>query len=129
LGVALVALLQLLPRRTPLLVASMLVMSGLLFAVGSWSGSRAESYFGRTDPGPVVIDEVVGQIVTLFARPHANWKWLLGGFVVFRIFDIVKPFPANRAENLPGGLGIMADDVVAGFYGFLTLLCLGFFLP
>lgn len=107
----------------------MILTAGLLFALGTWSAGRAEKYFGRVDPGPVVIDEVVGQIVTLLARPHANWKWLLGGFVVFRIFDIIKPFPAGRAEGLPGGLGIMADDVVAGLYGLLTLLCLGFFLP
>jgi phosphatidylglycerophosphatase A len=72
----------------------------------------------------VVIDEVVGQMVTLLAWPDASWKLLLAGFVLFRILDVIKPFPAGRAENAPGGWGIMLDDVIAGAYG-LALLWLG----
>ncbi|HZO98815.1 MAG TPA: phosphatidylglycerophosphatase A [Terriglobia bacterium] len=128
-GVAIAAGLANLFRNGPWTVVALVLVAAILFALGTWSAGRAEEQFGRVDPGPVVIDEVVGQIVTLLARPHANWKWLVGGFVAFRIFDIIKPFPAGRAERLPDGLGIMADDVVAGLYGFLTLACLGFFLP
>ena len=96
-----------------------------IFFVGVWAGGRAEKFFGRTDPGHVVIDEVAGQLITFLARPDASWKWLLAGFVLFRFFDVVKPFPARRAERLPGGWGIMTDDVLAGLYGMAALLALG----
>ena len=79
-------------------------------------------YDGRKDPQFVVIDEVSGQMLTYFS-PWAvlNWKsWLLG-FILFRVFDIWKPFPARQAESLPGGLGIMADDWIAGIYAALGL--------
>ena len=99
-----------------------------ILVVGVWAATEAERFFGRTDPGHVVIDEVAGQIVTLLACPNGSWKWLLAGFFLFRFFDIVKPFPARRAEHLPGGWGIMTDDVIAGAYGFLTLLVAGHFI-
>jgi phosphatidylglycerophosphatase A len=91
--------------------------------VGVWASGEAEKVLGGTDPGPAIIDELVGQIVTFLARPGASWKLLLAGFVVFRILDIIKPFPAGRAEKAPGGWGIMLDDVIAGGYS-LALLCL-----
>ena len=96
-----------------------------IFFVGAWAAGRAEKFFGRTDPGHVVIDEVAGQLITFLARPDATWKWLLAGFVLFRVFDVIKPFPARRAERLPGGWGIMTDDVLAGLYGMAALLVLG----
>ena len=96
-----------------------------IFFVGAWAAGRTEKFFGRTDPGHVVIDEVAGQLITFLARPDASWKWLLAGFVLFRFFDVVKPFPARRAERLPGGWGIMTDDVLAGLYGMAALLALG----
>src|SRR5262249_29888091 len=80
-----------------------------LFALGSWSGTVAERHFGSTDPGHVVIDEVMGMLVTLFMNP-VGWTGAVGAFFLFRIFDVVKPFPSNRLERLPGGIGIMADD-------------------
>ena len=73
----------------------------------------------------VVVDEVVGQMLTLLLIPHATWKWLLGGFLLFRLFDIVKPFPARQAERIPRGWGIMLDDVVAGVYGLAALAVIG----
>jgi phosphatidylglycerophosphatase A len=76
----------------------------------------------------VVIDEVAGQMITFLARPDASWKWLLAGFLLFRLFDVLKPFPAGRAERLPGGWGIMTDDVVAGGYALAALLVLEIFL-
>jgi phosphatidylglycerophosphatase A len=75
---------------------------------------------GRKDPGFVVIDEVAGQMIALIGVP-ANWKYLLAGFILFRSFDIVKPFPLRRLEKLPRGTGIMMDDVGAGLYALLML--------
>jgi phosphatidylglycerophosphatase A len=92
----------------------------VLFIVGSWSGSVAEQHFGRTDPGQVVIDEVMGMLITLFMNP-VGWGGIGLAFLLFRAFDIVKPYPANRLERLHGGLGIMADDGMAGVYANLAL--------
>jgi phosphatidylglycerophosphatase A len=91
-----------------------------LFATGCWAGSVAEAHYGRTDPGYVVLDEVIGMLVTLLFVP-VSWSGVLIGFLLFRAFDIVKPFPARQCERWHGGLGIMADDVVAGIYGNLAL--------
>jgi phosphatidylglycerophosphatase A len=96
-----------------------------LFAVGVWAAGEGEEFFGRTDPGQVVVDEVVGQMLTFLLLPHATWKWLVGGFLLFRAFDIVKPFPARQAERIPRGWGIMLDDVVAGVYGMAVLAIIG----
>jgi phosphatidylglycerophosphatase A len=77
----------------------------------------------RPDPGHVVIDEVAGQwIALLFSR--VNLSHLLAGFLLFRLFDIVKPWPARRLEHLPGGWGIVLDDVAAGVYALLLMLAL-----
>jgi phosphatidylglycerophosphatase A len=91
-----------------------------LFFAGVWSGTHAERYFGTTDPGPGVIDEVVGMLITLFAVP-ATWPVVLAGFVVFRVLDIVKPYPARRFEALHGGMGMMADDVMSSVYANLMV--------
>jgi phosphatidylglycerophosphatase A len=99
--------------------------AALVFVAGVWAAGCAERFFGRTDPGEIVVDEVVGQMVTLLARPEAPWKWLLTGFVLFRIFDVIKPFPARRAEHLAGGWGVMTDDVIAGLYSLAALALLG----
>ena len=106
-----------------LLPASPVVHAGaivLLFAVGSWSGSVAERHFQRTDPGQVVIDEVLGMLVTLFLNP-VGWPGAALGFLLFRAADIVKPYPANRLERLPGGIGVMADDAMAAVYANVAL--------
>lgn len=92
----------------------------LLSVAGVWSGTRAERHFGATDPGPGVIDEVVGMLVTLWALP-ATWAVAAVGFLVFRVFDVVKPWPAGRLEALHGGMGMMADDVMAAVYGNVAL--------
>ncbi|MBI3493693.1 MAG: phosphatidylglycerophosphatase A [Acidobacteria bacterium] len=91
-----------------------------VFALGSWSGGVAERHFGRTDPDQVVIDEVMGMLITLFMNPVGAWG-LLGAFLLFRIADIIKPFPANRLERLPGGVGVMADDAMAAIYANIAL--------
>jgi phosphatidylglycerophosphatase A len=92
----------------------------LLFFAGSWSGSVAERHFGRTDPGQVVVDEVMGMLITLFLIP-VGWAGAGGAFVLFRIADVIKPWPANRLERLHGGVGIMADDAMAAVYANLAL--------
>jgi phosphatidylglycerophosphatase A len=76
----------------------------------------------------VVIDEVAGQMVAFLLVPHASWKLLLAGFALFRFFDVTKPFPAGRAERLPGGWGIMVDDVIAGAYALGALAFLGYII-
>jgi len=97
-----------------------LVTIAVLFALGSWSGTVAERHFGRVDPGEVVIDEVMGMMITLFMNP-VGWSGAWAGFLVFRILDVVKPFPAGRLERLPGGIGVMADDAMAAVYANLAL--------
>jgi phosphatidylglycerophosphatase A len=97
-----------------------LIVIVALFAVGSWTGTIAEKHFGTRDPGAVVIDEVMGMIVTLFLNP-VGWAGAFLGFLLFRIADVVKPYPANRLERLPGGLGVMADDAMAAIYANIVL--------
>jgi phosphatidylglycerophosphatase A len=127
----------------PLVVACGVL--ALLVGIGVWSSSRAAAYAGVKDPQFVVIDEVAGQHLTLllplipialprllehydfslyaifFALSLVNWKYLLAGFILFRVFDIWKPFPLRRLEKLPGGWGIMADDWAAGVYAAILL--------
>jgi phosphatidylglycerophosphatase A len=91
-----------------------------LFVIGSWSGNVAERYYGRTDPGQVVIDEVMGMLITLFMNP-VGWRGAIGAFFLFRLFDVIKPYPANRLERLHGGIGVMADDGMAAVYANLAL--------
>jgi phosphatidylglycerophosphatase A len=124
-GVAVVMALARLPLERGAAIAVLAAAAIVVFAVGVWAASEAETYFGRTDPGQVVIDEVVGQIITLLLIPHATWKWLIGGFLLFRGFDIIKPFPARQAERFPRGWGIMVDDVIAGVYGLVVLAVIG----
>jgi phosphatidylglycerophosphatase A len=102
---------------SPVVQAAVIVA---LFAIGSWSGTVAERHFGRTDPGQVVIDEVMGMLMTLFLNP-VGWIGALGAFLLFRIADVIKPYPANRLEHLPGGVGVMADDAMAAVYANIVL--------
>jgi phosphatidylglycerophosphatase A len=95
----------------------------LLFAIGIWSGTAAEHHFGGVDPGPIVLDEVVGMLITLCLLP-VNPLGAFVGFVVFRVLDVIKPFPSARFEKLPGGLGVMADDGMAAVYGNLVMRAL-----
>ena len=105
----------------PILLA---ILATLFVAVlGVAAASKGSAYSGIKDPQFVVIDEVSGQMISYFGTGSAapNWKYLLLGFILFRVFDIWKPFPARQAESLPGGLGIMADDWIAGIYAALGL--------
>ncbi|CAN5730466.1 phosphatidylglycerophosphatase A [soil metagenome] len=91
-----------------------------LFAIGVWAGTIAERYFGGVDPGPIVMDEVVGMLITLAFIP-VGITGALAGFFLFRLFDVIKPYPAGRLEALHGGLGVMADDAMAAIYANLSL--------
>ena len=91
-----------------------------LLVVGALAASEAERRLGTTDPGPVVIDEVMGQCVTLIAAP-LTWNTAVLGFLLFRAFDIVKPPPARQLERAHGGWGIMLDDLAAGVYAAVVL--------
>lgn len=97
-------------------------------AIGVWASSMAAQHFGRSDPSQVVIDEVAGQLVTMLGT-GATWKGALIGFLLFRAFDIVKPWPANRLEQLHGGWGIMADDVMAAIYSCAILHAIIWLVP
>jgi len=100
----------------------------LLFAVGVWSANAAERHFGGIDPAPVILDEVVGMLITLAFLP-VNITGAVVGFLLFRLFDVVKPWPANRLEAVHGGLGVMADDAMAGVYGNVAMRMLVVALP
>lgn len=111
--------------QSPILEAGLIVF---IFAAGTWAATHAERYFGGIDPGPVVVDEVLGMLVTLAFIP-VGWSAALAGFVLFRVFDVIKPYPANRLEKFHGGFGIMADDAMAGIYANLALRLLMWLLP
>lgn len=104
----------------PASAAPALVVTAVVFVIGVWAASMVERRSGRTDPGIVVIDEVLGMLVTLLFNP-AGWGGAVLGFLLFRLFDVIKPYPANRFERLHGGLGIMADDAMAGVYANIVL--------
>lgn len=108
-------------------VADVAVIVALSLA-GFWAGSVAERHYGREDPGYVVLDEVVGMLLTLLFVP-VGWVGMLVGFLLFRLFDIVKPPPARQLERLHGGYGIMLDDVIAGIYANLALRVVIWWIP
>jgi phosphatidylglycerophosphatase A len=96
------------PSDAPLLAVTLLTV-----VVGVWAAGREEARVGVHDPGSVVVDEVAGMLIALIGHPRgAAWVGLL--FVLFRVFDVWKPFPIRQLQDLPGGLGIVIDDVVAG---------------
>ena len=105
-------------------IALELAAAGIITLVGIWAASRTEKLSGRKDPGKVVIDEVAGQFIALIPVPfvlQAAWWPAILAFILFRFFDIVKPYPADKLESLHGGLGIMADDIVAGAYAAIVM--------
>lgn len=101
-------------------VLTFIVIVVFTFA-GVWSSSVVEKYWGE-DPSRVVVDEMVGTWIALLAVPEgAHWGYMLTAFVLFRFFDIVKPLGVRKMESLPSGFGIMADDILAGIYGFIVI--------
>jgi phosphatidylglycerophosphatase A len=100
---------------------TLLVLIVLLLAPGIWASTRTARLLEQEDPGMVVVDEVLGQWVTLLGATVLVWKSFAAGFVLFRLFDIWKPWPVRFFERLPEGVGIVADDLAAGIYGALIL--------
>lgn len=92
-----------------------------------WAAGETARQRKLPDPQIVVVDEVVGQWCALAGARHLNWKSYLAAFLLFRLFDIWKPAPVRQAERLPGGLGIVADDLIAGVYAALVLWLAGWF--
>ena len=101
------------------------VLAVMLVAPGIWSADVVAKRLGKVDPGMVVVDEVIGEWLTIAAATTLNWRsWLLA-FALFRILDIWKPAPVRQLERLHGGLGIVADDVMAGIYGAIAIFIAG----
>jgi phosphatidylglycerophosphatase A len=118
-GVSIFLLLGSLPLQLSAIVA--------ITWAGIWAASRTERILRLKDPGKVVVDEVAGQMISLLPLSLMTSPGRIGiivSFILFRLFDIFKPYPARRFERLRGGLGIMADDLVAGFYAALVLYLL-----
>lgn len=102
----------------------LLVVAILAFTfVGIWAGTRTEELADRKDPGKIVVDEVAGQLIALFPLVFVKWgvATVMVSFILFRFFDIVKPYPANRLQELKGGAGVMCDDLVAGAYAAIII--------
>lgn len=110
---------------------SLWVHAAVILAVtvaGVWAAGVVEKQLAAKDPSVVVIDEVAGMLLALYLLP-LSWLGYLVGFLVFRLFDIVKPFPARQSERLPGGIGIMVDDLIAGLYTHLVLRFVSLWWP
>jgi len=102
----------------------LLALTAILMAPGIWSASVVARETNTTDPHIVVVDEVIGQWITLAGAATFNWKTWIAAFALFRVLDVWKPAPARQLESLPGGWGIVADDVMAGLYGALGIFVL-----
>src|SRR5207247_10107091 len=103
------------------------ILATALVPVAVWSADVTARVTGKKDPRLVVVDEVAGQWFALVGAASLNWKSYLGAFLLFRLFDIWKPPPVRQLEKLPGGKGIVADDVMAGLYAALVLFIAGWF--
>jgi phosphatidylglycerophosphatase A len=104
-----------------------ILIAAAVTLLGIHPSSVVERESGREDPGFVVIDEVAGQMIAMIGLP-VDWKYLLASFILFRSFDITKPFPLRRLEKLPAGTGIMMDDVGAGLYALALLYAWRYFM-
>jgi phosphatidylglycerophosphatase A len=104
--------------------ATLTLLCVVLLAPAIWAAGKVAQYESRKDPQIVVIDEVVWQWITLAGASTLNWKSFLAALLFFRLFDIWKPPPVRQLEALPGGTGIVADDVMAGLYGALAIFVL-----
>jgi phosphatidylglycerophosphatase A len=101
---------------------AILILFLLFCLLGIWAAGRSTQLFGDLDPSQAVVDEVIGQlIVFLFVPFTIGWPFVLAGFLLFRIFDIWKPYPIDYLQVLPGGIGVCADDILAGVYAGICL--------
>jgi phosphatidylglycerophosphatase A len=121
-GVALAALVAWLCPQYYLVGVLVLALLAVLISVPA--GNWAEKYWGTKDPGAFVLDEVAGYLVTIAWISAPQWQHFVVAFFLFRLTDIVKPWPARKMERLPGGLGIVMDDVMAGLWALAGILVL-----
>ena len=112
-----VVVIWLLPWTTFGLLVALVVVT----LVGLWAGSRVERVLGRKDPGVIVIDEVAGMLLSVIGLPRSI-PVLVTAFLLFRLFDIWKPFPARESQALSGGMGVMVDDLIAGLYALVLVM-------
>jgi len=103
------------------------MITAALFVLGVWASTVAEEALGGKDPSQVIIDEVVGYLITMFCIPFSIQAVVIG-FALNRVLDIIKPYPANKAEKAGKGLGIMADDLVSSIYANILLRLILYFL-
>jgi|SRR5579862_5966822 len=123
-GLAIAALLAHYAGWGPLQFA---VLSAVALAPAIWAAGNTATRLNLKDPGVIVVDEVLGQWVALAGARPLNWKSMLAAFALFRLFDIWKPQPVRALEAVPGGAGIVLDDVAAGIYAALVLFLAGCF--
>lgn len=109
------SLLGLLSLFINLSTTTWIIISVCLFLLGVFISTQAEKLFSKKDSREIVIDEIAGCVVFLLLVPHTKWCIILG-FILYRILDIIKPFPACISQCLPGGWGIMTDDLIVGIY-------------
>ncbi len=112
-----VLLYLLLPAQAPILYLFLVL---LFIGAAIWLAQQAEIIFDAHDSSRIVIDEIVGFLLAMYLLP-AGWGYILAAFFIYRVFDIIKPPPAGRLEGLPGGFGVVLDDVMAGIYTNLVL--------
>ncbi|HSE06384.1 MAG TPA: phosphatidylglycerophosphatase A [Methylomirabilota bacterium] len=103
---------------TPLRIGVALLV---VLVVGIWAGSRVERVLGRKDPGVIVVDEVAGMLLSVIWLPRTI-PVLVTAFLLFRLFDVWKPFPARESQALTGGMGVMVDDLIAGLYTLVLIM-------
>ena len=112
--------------RLDLIVYLMVILGG--FILGVYICNYTSKALGVHDHSGIVWDEIIGYWITMIAVPALTWEWILAGFVLFRLFDIIKPWPVNIADkHLSGGFGIMIDDVLAGLYAFACIQTFWFY--
>lgn len=136
-GTVIFYLLMMAFRSEPLMLQSSVIAASLISAVvGIWASARAEKIFAKKDAQQIVIDEVCGQLITFIfiaqflVKIGNQWRWVtLAGLVLFRCFDIFKPYPIRRLEKLGSGVGVMADDILAGIYAAIVLSSLLLLMP
>ena len=103
--------------------AGLVVFFVVVTLAGTWAAHRAERLLGTKDPGPIVIDEIAGMTLAVLPFPP-TLAVLAAGFILFRIFDVTKPFPAHASQRLRGGLGVVVDDLIAGLYALVVIAIL-----
>lgn len=116
--------------------AVVIISSVVVTAVGIWASNFGEKIFGQKDAQRIVVDEVAGQLISfilvaplMMAEITRSWRVIFLGFLLFRAFDIYKPYPIRKLEKLGDGLGVMADDVLAGIYAAVVLLFVALAVP